>query len=98
MQNQKRKVTSAQIIVAGTKENHYYEIEYREVGKEDYCIGYSSYCLDNVFYWLNECFELVEEPEPYIPDTPQNEPGQSGASWQNAMLSKFLNRRGKSND
>lgn len=37
-------------------------------------------------------------PEPYIPDTPQNEPEQSGASWQNAMLSKFLNRRGKSND
>ena len=37
-------------------------------------------------------------PEPYIPDAPQNEPEQSGASWQNAMLSKFLNRRGKSND
>lgn len=37
-------------------------------------------------------------PEPYIPDTPQNEPEQSGESWQNAMLSKFLNRRGKSND
>lgn len=32
-------------------------------------------------------------PEPYIPDTPLNEPEQSGTSWQNAMLSKFLNRR-----
>lgn len=61
MKNEKLRVTSAQIIVTGTKEKPYYEIKYREVGKEDYCIGYSSYCLDNVFEYLEECFDLVED-------------------------------------
>lgn len=61
MKNEKLRVTSAQIIVTGTKEKPYYEIKYREVGKENYCIGYSSYCLDNVFEWLEECFDLVED-------------------------------------
>lgn len=61
MKNEKLRVTSAQIIVTGTKEKPYYEIKYREVGKEDYCIGYSSYFLDNVFEWLEECFDLVED-------------------------------------
>ena len=61
MKNAKLRVTSAQIIVTGTKEKPYYEIKYREVGKENYCIGYSSYCLDNVFEWLEECFDLVED-------------------------------------
>ena len=61
MKNKKLRVTSAQIIVTGTKEKPYYEIKYREVGKENYCIGYSSYCLDNVFEWLEECFDLVED-------------------------------------
>lgn len=42
----------------------------------------------------DEVIAWMPLPEPYIPDTPQNEPGQSGASWQNAMLSKFLNSRG----
>lgn len=61
MKNEKLRVTSAQIIVTGTKEKPYYEIKYRESGKENYCIGYSSYCLDNVFEWLEECFDLVED-------------------------------------
>ena len=61
MKNAKLRVTSTQIIVTGTKEKPYYEIKYREVGKENYCIGYSSYCLDNVFEWLEECFDLVED-------------------------------------
>lgn len=61
MKNKKLRVTSAQIIVTGTKEKPYYEIKYREVGKENYCIGYSSYCLDNVFEWLEEYFDLVED-------------------------------------
>lgn len=61
MKNEKLRVTSAQIIVTGTKEKPYYEIKYRKVGKENYCIGYSSYCLDNVFEYLEECFDLVED-------------------------------------
>lgn len=57
--HEKIKVTSAEIVVHGTVEKPYYEIKYRKVGENDYCIGYSSYRLNNVFGWLEECFEVV---------------------------------------
>lgn len=57
---EKVKVTELEIIVTGTKEKPYFNIKYKEVGKEDYYIGYSSYDLNNVFNWKEECFELVE--------------------------------------
>lgn len=60
LKNEKVIVTSLEIIVTGTKEKPYFEIKYKEVGKEDYNIGYSSYDLNNVFDWREECFELVE--------------------------------------
>lgn len=56
---EKVKVTSAEIIVTGTKDKPYFELKYKEVGKEDYSIGYSSYDLKNVVEWKNECFEVV---------------------------------------
>lgn len=55
----KIKVTKLQIIVSGTKEKPYYELMYKEVGKDDFSIGYSSYDLNNVFDWKENCFELV---------------------------------------
>lgn len=65
-----KKVTSAEIIVTGTKDKPYFEIRYKEVGKEDYSIGYSSYDLNNVFDWKEDCFEIVnqlaEECKPII--------------------------------
>lgn len=59
---EKIKVTSLEIIVTGTKEKPYFEIKYKEVGKEEYNIGYSSYDLNNVFIWKDECFEIVTQP------------------------------------
>ena len=56
---EKIKVTKLKIIVTGTKEKPYFELMYKEVGKEDYNIGYSSYDLNNVFDWKEKCFELV---------------------------------------
>lgn len=56
---EKIKVTKLRIIVTGTKEKPYFELMYKEVGKEDYNIGYSSYNLNNVFDWKEKCFELV---------------------------------------
>lgn len=53
------KVTKLRIIVSGTKEKPYYELMYKEVGKDDFNIGYSSYDLNNVFDWKENCFELV---------------------------------------
>lgn len=56
---EKIKVTKLKIIVTGTKEKPYFELMYKEVGKEDYNVGYSSYDLNNVFDWKEKCFELV---------------------------------------
>ena len=65
---EKIKVTSLEIIVTGTKDKPYFEIKYKEVGKEDYNIGYSSYDLNNVFSWKEECFEIVNQlAEEYNP-------------------------------
>ena len=58
MENEKIKVTSLDIIVTGKKEKPYFEIKYKEVGKNDYSIGYGSYDIKNVFAWRDECFEV----------------------------------------
>jgi len=58
---EKVKVTRLEIIVTGTKDKPYFEIKYKELGKEDYNIGYSSYDLNNVFAWKEECFEIVNQ-------------------------------------
>ena len=56
----KNKVTSMEIIVRMIDNKPYYEIKYKKVG-EDYChVGYSSFNIDNVLKWRNECFELVD--------------------------------------
>lgn len=58
---EKIKVTSLEIIVTGTVDKHYFEIKYKEVGRKDYNIGYSSYDLNNVFGWKEDCFEIVNQ-------------------------------------
>ena len=55
----KVKVEEAEIVVHGTADKPYFEIKYREVGKKDYNIGYSSYDVRNVFGWLESEFEVV---------------------------------------
>ena len=61
MINEKTKVTKAYIIIEGTVEKPYYEILYREIGKNYDSIGFGSYYLDNVRKWKEEYLELVEE-------------------------------------
>lgn len=58
---EKVKVSSAEIIVTGTVENPYFEIKYFDLSDGKYHIGYSSYDLENVFQWRDECFEIVGE-------------------------------------
>lgn len=55
----KVKVEEAEIVVHGTADKPYFEIKYREVGKKDYNVGYSSYDIRNVFGWLNSEFDIV---------------------------------------
>lgn len=59
MKMSKVKVEEAEIVVHGTADKPYFEIKYREVGKKDYNIGYSSYDIRNVFGWLKSEFDIV---------------------------------------
>lgn len=53
-------VSEIEIIVAGTKVKPLYHIKYFDLRDGEYHIGFSSYCLDYVYTWKDECFELVE--------------------------------------
>lgn len=58
---EKIKVSSAEIVVHGTREKPYYEIKYHDLSDGQTRVGYSSYNLDFVFEWLEECFEIINQ-------------------------------------
>lgn len=58
-ETEKLKVTYARIIVGGTVDKPYFEIEYHEVGKDYDNIGFGSYYLKNVFKWRDEYLEII---------------------------------------
>lgn len=60
---EKIKVSSAEIVVHGIKDKPYYEIKYRDLSDGQIHEGYSSYNLDYVFEWLEECFEIIPEKD-----------------------------------
>ena len=57
----KIKVSSAEIVVHGTKEKPYYEIKYFDLYDNEMHIGFSSYKLDIVFEYLEKYFDIVKE-------------------------------------
>ena len=63
---EKIRVSSAEIVVHGTKKKPYYEIKYRDLSDGQIHVGYSSYNLDFVFEWLEKCFEVVEKDKASI--------------------------------
>ncbi|MEE0216248.1 MAG: hypothetical protein U0H95_01670 [Lachnospira sp.] len=56
----KAKVNSLEIIARMLDDKPYYELKYRQVGKKDYSIGYSSYDLKIVLGYIDTYFEIVE--------------------------------------
>lgn len=58
------KVSYLDIIVTMIGKKPYYEIKYKEIGEDYYHVGYSSYQLENVLAWKDECFEIVKECRP----------------------------------
>lgn len=60
MDVKKTKVESLDIIVTMMEDKPYYEIKYKEIGSDHFCIGYSSYRLDYVLEWKKQYFELIE--------------------------------------
>lgn len=63
MENERMKVSHLDIIVTMIDKKLYYEIKYKEIGSNHYSVGYSSYKLENVLSWRDECFEVVEKPQ-----------------------------------
>ena len=55
----KNKVTSLEIIVRMINNKPYYEIKYKKVEYYSH-VGYSSFNIDNVLKWRDECFEIVD--------------------------------------
>ena len=56
----KIKVSSAEIVVNGTKEKPYFEIKYFDLSDNEMHIGFSSYKLDVVFGYLEKYFDIAE--------------------------------------
>ncbi len=63
-ENKRIKVSCLDVIVTTTGKAPYYEIKYKEIGEDYYHVGYSSYKLENVLTWKDECFEIVKECRP----------------------------------
>ena len=56
----KIKTPFAKIFVSGTADKPYYEILYLDTSDGTYHIGFGSYCVEYVFKWLSEEFEIIE--------------------------------------
>ena len=62
-ENEKIRTHHAKIVVECKTGKPYYSIEWFDTAKQEYYLGYSSYCIDNVLGWLKERFEIVEVPK-----------------------------------
>lgn len=58
----KIKTSFAKIFVSGTPDRPYFNILYFDPVDQDYHVGFSSYCLEYVFKWLSEEFEIEGAP------------------------------------
>lgn len=63
IETEKIRTHHAKIVVEYTTGEPYYSIEWFDPAKNEYRLGYSSYCIDNVAAWLAEYFEIVEKPK-----------------------------------
>ena len=61
LEQEKIKVTEANVIVRRTNIGFYFEIKYREVGKQYYNVGFGSYNIHIVFNYLDESFEFAKD-------------------------------------
>lgn len=57
----KEKVTDLELVFEVFDGKPYYSIKYKNVGEDDYHIGYSSYSFEIVLAYKEKYFELVEE-------------------------------------
>lgn len=76
----KIKTHFAQIIVGGTCEKPCYDIMYFDPADKEYHIGFGSFCLEYVFKWLEDEFEIIDE-QPTIEARPVVRGGWEECDW-----------------
>lgn len=81
----KARVNSLEIIARMLDDKPYYELKYRQVGKKDYSIGYSSYDLKIVLGYIDTYFEIVESDKPTNADRIRNMSDEELAEWLTNM-------------
>ena len=64
---EKIKTSFAQIIVRKIKEKPYFEILYFDSQDKCFHVGFGSFCLEYVFQWLSEEFEIIEAVDNIMP-------------------------------
>jgi hypothetical protein len=80
------RVTDLSIImdmIAG--KTPYYSIRYKNVGEDDYNIGYSSFNLKTVLEFIDEYFEIVESDRQTNADRIRNMSDEELADWLHNM-------------
>lgn len=68
----------------------YYELKYRQVGKKDYSIGYSSYDLKTVLGCIDEYFEIVESDKQTNADRIRNMSDEELAEFLTTVTSDAI--------
>ncbi len=81
----KARVNSLEIIAHMLNNKPYYELKYRQVGKNDYSIGYSSYDLKIVLGYIDTYFEIVESDKPTNAGRIRNMSDEELADWLHNM-------------
>nr|DAM50577.1 MAG TPA: hypothetical protein [Caudoviricetes sp.] len=81
----KAKVDSLEIIAQMLDNKPYYELKYRQLGKKDYSIGYSSYDLKIVLDYIDTYFEIVKSDNHTNADRIRNMSDEELAEWLTNM-------------
>lgn len=89
----KAKVNSLEIIAQMLDDKPYYELKYRQVGKNDYSIGYSSYDLKSVLSDIDTYFEIVESDSHTNADRIRNMSDEELADWIYYHNTKFSSEK-----
>lgn len=84
LKNEKIKVSELQLSFRCYKGRPYYFLKYKKVKEDFYHVGYSSYNIDKVLEWEQECFEIVKKKETNA-DRIRNMSDEELADWLHNM-------------
>ena len=77
----KIKTSFAKIFVSGTPDRPYFNILYFDPVDQDYHVGFGSYCLEYVFKWLSDEFEIEDAPAADVAPPLMRRASRSESPW-----------------